>query len=266
MSRTRPPHRVGDGGLRDVAVGFACLGRGLVHVASHPRLFLLGALPGLLASILLFGGVFVLARSSAPLAAWLTPWASAWHPFVADLLRGLVAVLLTIVGALVAVLTFGAVTMTVGAPFFDAISERVDRDCGDLREVPPLTAWQSIRRGAADAVEGLAFSLLVAVVVFAVGLIPVVGQLASPVVGVLTGGWLLSMELLQPSFERRGLRRLKDRRAWARRFLPVALGFGVPVYLCLMVPVLGIVVFPGAVAGATLVTRAIRQEPGLARG
>lgn len=256
----KPPHQLGDGGVRDVAVGFGCLGRGLVHVMRRPRLLLLGALPALLASILLVGAVALLVWGSGPLATWLTPFAVHWHPIALQMTRSLLAAVMVMAGVLVAVLSFAAVTMAVGAPFHDEISRTVDRECGDLAEAPELGAWDSIRRGAVDAVEGLGYSVLVAVLVLLVSLVPVVGQVAAPVVGALTGGWLLTMELVQPSFERRGLTRLKDRKAWTKRYREVVWGFGVPVYLAMLVPVLGIIVFPGAVAGATLLTRTLRGE------
>lgn len=256
----RPAHRLGDGGLRDVATGFACLGRGMVHVLRRPRLLLLGALPALLSSILLVGAIALLVWGSEPLVTWLTPFASGWHPIALQMTRSLLAAVVVLAGVLAAVLSFGALTMAVGAPFHDEISRTVDRECGGLAEPVEVGAWESLRRGAVDGVAGVGLGLAVALVVLLVSLVPVVGQVAAPLLGALAGGLLLTMELVQPSFERRGLTRLAHRRSWVLRFREVSWGFGIPVYLSMLVPLLGIVVFPGAVAGATLLTRTMRGE------
>jgi len=80
------------------------------------------------------------------------------------------------------------------------------------------------------------------------------------VVGALVGGWALALELTGIAFARRGLR-LRDRRRMLRRHRPLALGFGVGVFVCFLIPLGAVLVMPAAVAGATLLTRHIFGEP-----
>src|SRR5690606_4905820 len=84
--------------------------------------------------------------------------------------------------------------------------------------------------------------------------IPVVGQTVVPVIGAAVGGWVLALELVGAAFSRRGLR-LPDRRRALRADRPVALGFGVAVFCCFLIPLGAVLVMPAAVAGGTLLAR-----------
>jgi CysZ protein len=103
--------------------------------------------------------------------------------------------------------------------------------------------------------------MLGALMLFAIGFVPVVGQTLVPVLSATFGGWILAIELVGAPFERRGLLRLSDRRAAmrARRFR--VLGFAVPTFLLLAIPFAGVVVFPIATAGGTLLARQLLDEP-----
>jgi CysZ protein len=91
--------------------------------------------------------------------------------------------------------------------------------------------------------------------------VPAVGQTVVPVVSAAFGGWMLGIELIGSSFERRRLLTLADRRVAMRRRRARVLGFTVPTFLLLAVPLLGVVVFPVATAGGTLLARQLLDEP-----
>ena len=102
----------------------------------------------------------------------------------------------------------------------------------------------------------IALSVIASVFLFGAGLIPVVGQTVVPVIDAGVGGWFLAVEISGVPFNRRGLR-LRDRRRLLGAHRALALGFGVPLFLLFLVPFAAIVVMPGAVAGATLMTRRV---------
>ena len=120
--------------------------------------------------------------------------------------------------------------------------------------------WSSLRRSLADSLRLVALSALIGVPLFAAGFIPVVGQTVVPVVGALVGGWFLALELVGAPFYRRGMR-LPDRRARLRADRPTALGFGVAVFLCFLIPLGAVLVMPAAVAGAALLARRSLGQP-----
>ena len=96
---------------------------------------------------------------------------------------------------------------------------------------------------------------------FAVGFIPVVGQTVVPVVSAAFGGWMLGIELIGSAFERRGRLTLADRRAAMRQQRARVLGFAVPTFFLLAIPFVGVLVFPIATAAGTLLARQLLDEP-----
>jgi CysZ protein len=90
--------------------------------------------------------------------------------------------------------------------------------------------------------------------------VPVVGQTVVPVLSAIFGGWMLGIELVGAPFERRGLLRLADRRAAMRVRRLRVLGFAVPTFLLLAIPFAGVVVFPVATAGGTILARQLLGE------
>jgi CysZ protein len=72
---------------------------------------------------------------------------------------------------------------------------------------------------------------------------------------------MLSIELVGSAFERRGMLRLADRRAAMRRRRFRVVGFAVPTFVLLAIPLAGAVVFPVATAAGTLLARQLLSEP-----
>ena len=156
-------------------------------------------------------------------------------------------------------LAYTAVTLAVGDPFYERIARRVEELAGD----PPPEHDEPLLAGIGRAIrEGLRLflaGLVLTVVLFLVGLIPVVGPVLAAVLGALVGGRLLATELTGYAFEARG-RTLSDRRRLLRTRRARVTGFGAITYLLFLVPFAAVVVMPAAVAGATLLAREVLGE------
>lgn len=249
------------GAATEVAAGVGLLGRGLVLVVRRPRLFLLGAVPPLVTSILFTAVLVLLYLRGDTLVTALTGFADAWSPGLAATVRFLAGLALAGGAILLMVITFTTLTLTLGAPLYDLISESVDRE---LPDPPPEhdERWTSgLARALRQSVAMVAVSALLAVLLLALGLVPVVGQLVAPVVGALAGGWLLAVELVGAALERRQVLTLRGRRELLRRRRLRVLGFCVPTFLLLAVPFVAVVVFPVATAAGTLLARQLVGEP-----
>jgi len=248
------------GALGELAGGVALLGRGLGLVLRRPRLFLLGALPPLVTSVLLTVVLVLLLTRLDVLVPVLTGFADGWPGPLVQVVQVLVALALVAGTVLLAVLTFTTLTLTLGGPLYDLISESVDRELPD----PPASAEEPLLRSAGRAVRQslalVALAALAAVVLFAAGFIPLVGQTVVPVVSVLVGGWLLGVELVGSALERRGVLTLAGRSALMRRRRLRVVGMCVPTFALLAVPFLGVVVFPVATAAAVLLARQLDEE------
>ena len=244
------------GAARQFVDGASLLGRGLNIVLRHPRLLVLGLVPALISGVLyaaaLIALIAFLPELTGPVTWFANDWPLGWH----DVLRILAGVTLIGAAGLLGVLTFTAVTLLIGDPFYERISALVESRYGGVPGGVEVVWWRSL----ADTLRLMALTVLFGVPLFALGLVPVVGQTVAPVLGGAVGGWVLAVELTGVPFQRRGLR-LRDRRRALRAHRPIALGFGVAVFLSFLVPLGAILLMPAAVAGAALLARRAVGQP-----
>jgi CysZ protein len=250
--------------MGDLGVGFGYLMKGQRWVAGHGRWFGFGLLPGLV-TLLLYAGVLIgLSYGADDLTAWATPFADDWSSPWQGLFRGFLVVLLFALVLFLAVVAFTAVTLLVGQPFYESLSEAVDRAEGGVVPESGLPLWRELWISARDSLRILVRVVLYGVLLFAAGFIPVVGQTVVPAVGFCVSGFFLTEELIAVALQRRRID-LKERLVMLRSRRMLALGFGVPLTLAFLIPVVAVFLMPGAVAGATLMARDLTQpapEPG----
>lgn len=244
----------------EFAEGARLLGRGFGMYWRSPRLLLLGLIPAVISFVLLGTAWFFLLWFIGDLSATVTWFADDWGSPWRGLTRFGAGAGIVIVSALVSVLTYTALTLLIGDPFYEVISERIEERLGGTPGMSDLPWYRTILKNAADSIRLIVLGIAVAVPLFLLGFVPVLGQTVVPVVDAVVGGWLLAVELTGVPFNRRGLR-LKDRRAMLRANRPLALGFGMPVFVILLIPFAAILVVPAAVAGSTLLTRKLFGLP-----
>jgi CysZ protein len=241
--------------VSDFFTGTGLLFRGIGLVARRPRLLALGLVPGIIALIVVATALGTLFYFISDVAAAVTWFAHDWSKEARDAIRLVAAVAIGLVSVIVAVLTFTALTITIGDPFYESISKRIDDQFGGAREAD-IPWHRTLVWNLLDSLRLVAMSVVVSVVLFLLGLVPAVGQTVVPVIGWFIGGWLLAVEISGVPFNRRGMR-LRERRRLLRANRALALGFGVPIFLIFLVPFVAVLVMPGAVAGATLMTRRV---------
>lgn len=242
--------------MSDLLLGLRLYARGAAMLFRSPRLLRLGVLPALVTALLYTVALVVFVRSLGDLVGGLTSFAAAWSPTAREAAEVVVGAALVAAVGLVAVLTFVAVTLAIGGPFYEKLSEIVDDTVGAV----PRGAGRSWFASVRDGLLLIGLSVLVAVPLFVAGFLPVVGQTVVPVVAALVGGRLLVLELTAPALERRGLGFGSRRRVVrSRRLLGWAVG--VPTYLLCLIPLVGIVAVPVGAAAATLLARELQGEP-----
>ncbi|MER6524687.1 EI24 domain-containing protein [Streptomyces sp. NPDC001508] len=247
--------------MRDLGVGFGYLLKGQRWVARHGRQFGFGLLPGLITLVLYAAALVALAVWGGDFISWSTPFADDWSSPWQGLFRGFLTAVLFALGLLLAVLTFTAVTLLVGQPFYESLSEAVDRDVSPDGTAPEsgLPLWRDLWISARDSLRILVRAALWGVLLFALGFLPVVGQTVVPVIGFFVTGFFLTEELAAVALQRRGVE-LRERLALLRSRKLLVWGFGTPLGLAFLVPFVAVFLMPGAVAGATLLARDLRDE------
>ena len=245
--------------MRDLGVGFKYLVQGQKWVGLHGRWFGFGLLPGLVTLVLYTGALVGLGYGADDLVSWVTPFADDWTSPWLGIFRGTLTALVFSFGLFLAVITFTAVTLLVGQPFYESLSEEVDRSLGG--EVPEsgLPLWRELWISARDSLRVLLRVAFYGILLFACGFIPVIGQTVVPVIGFCVSGFFLAEELTAVAFQRRGVE-LKERLTLLRGRRMAVHGFGVPLTHAFLVPFVAVFLMPGAVAGATLMARDLRGE------
>ncbi|MEU6282166.1 EI24 domain-containing protein [Streptomyces sp. NPDC047028] len=247
--------------MRDLGVGFQYLVEGQRWVGRHGRSYGFGLLPGLITLVLYAAALVALAVWGEGAVAWATPFADDWTSPWQGLFRGFLTAVLFALGLLLAVLTFTAVTLLIGQPFYENLSEKVDEDASPDGTAPRsgLPLWRELWISARDSLRIVLRAALWGVLLFALGFLPVVGQTVVPVIGFFVTGFFLTEELTAVALQRRGVE-LRARLSLLRSRKTLAWGFGTPLGLAFLVPFVAVFLMPGAVAGATLLARDLLDE------
>ncbi|MGB0191141.1 MAG: EI24 domain-containing protein, partial [Nocardioides sp.] len=167
--------------------------RGLGLWRTRPGLMLLGMVPALLVLLLVVGGLVVLLLQVGDLVAWATPFAADWATGARALVRVALGLLVIVGFLVVASMTFTALALTLGDPFYARIWAETERMLGG--DVPP-DAGPGFWRSAVDGLVLAGIGLLLGVGVLVLGLLPVVGTAVGLVLGVAVSGRLLAAELV----------------------------------------------------------------------
>ncbi|SCY57679.1 CysZ protein [Microbacterium sp. LKL04] len=232
--------------------GVGDLGRGFGFWGRLPGRMALGLIPAAIVGLLLLAGIITLIVFLRDIVTAVTGFADGWSDVAASLVRfGIGAGILG--GAIVlAVVSFTALTLLVGDPFYERIWRSVEEHLGDAPVESDYGFWRSI----GDSIGLILRGLLAAIVAGLIGLIPLVGTVLGAVVAAFLTGWLLADELTSRALAARGWD-AAARRALRKGNRARVLGFGVATQLCFLIPLGAVVAMPAAVAGSTVLSRTL---------
>lgn len=236
-------------------LGVRTLLRGFGFWRRQPGVMLLGLVPAAIVWVVVLAALVALGVSLPTITVWATPFASGWVEPWASLTRTAVGAVILGGAIVLAAVTFTGLTLFVGDPFYERIWLAVERELGGEPTGDGIGFWRS----AGDAVSFIALGVLVSIGVALSGLVPLIGGVLAPVLGVVLSGRLLAWELTGRAFESRGIS-AADRRALLRSHRVRLLGFGVATQLCFMVPLGAVITMPAAVAGATMLARTVLDD------
>ena len=231
--------------LADISRGTQALARG-IRLLNQPGVRVYAIVP-LLINLLLFGALIWYGYSQfVPFVAWLMSYV----PAFLDFLEWLIWLFFGLLAAITVFFAFTPIANIIAAPFNSLMSEKIE----SLLTGRPVSSDVSFLQMAIDSIRSQLGKLLYIMLWFAglflVSLIPLVNLIA-PVLWVVFGSWLLSLEYFDYPMGNHDLvfadqkRRLRERRG-------LALGFGGAVMIMTSIPIINFFVMPVAVAGATL--------------
>jgi len=239
--------------------GASLLGRGLKVWATAPRLMLLGMIPAMIVGSLFFAGFVVLAINLDTLAELTTPFASTWEEPWRTSIRVVAGLSFLAVAILIFVFTFTTLTLLVGDPFYERIWRHVEGRFGAVPDQNAKGFWRTLGIGVVAGLRILVPTVLIGLLLFPLGFIPVAGPILVPLLAALFGGWYVALELTGRVFDSRGISPSDRRRVLGTR-RAATVGFGAATYLSFLIPLGAVIMMPAAVAGATLLVRRALEE------
>ena len=231
--------------IADISKGTRALARSF-SLLNQPGIRVYVIVP-LLVNLLLFGALVWYGYSSfVPLVEWLMSYV----PGFLDFLEALIWAFFGVLAALIVFFAFTPVANIIAAPFNALMAEKIE---AHLTGRAP-TSEVSFMRMAIDAI-GSQLRKLVYIALWALGLllvsfIPVV-NIISPVLWVVFGSWLLSLEYFDYPMGNHDLVFAEQKRRLAAR-RGLSLGFGGGLMIMTSIPVVNFIAMPVGVAGATL--------------
>lgn len=177
-------------------------------------------------------------------------WMMSFVPTFLDFLEWVIWLFFGLLAAITVFFSFTPIANIIAAPFNALMSEKIE----SILTGRPVDSDIGFARMALDAIGSqlrkLLYIALWALGLFLVSLIPVI-NLISPILWVVFGSWLLSLEYFDYPMGNHDLvfaeqkKRLRERRG-------ISLGFGGAVMIMTSIPVVNFIAMPVAVAGATL--------------
>ncbi len=240
---------------RSFLVGARDLARGFAFWSRRPGVMASGLIPAAIVATVLLAGLIALGASLPGIVDAITPFADGWPGLWAGIVRVAAGTALLGAAIVVVAVSFTALTLMVGEPFYDRIWRAVEADAGGAVPGAGGGFWRSVL----DAVGLIARGLLAALAAALLGLVPVVGGVLGSVTAVALTGWLLADELTSRALVARGMGPA-DRRRLRRMHRARFLGFGVATQLCFLVPLGAVATMPAAVAGSTRLVRSLVDD------
>ncbi|HEX5857648.1 MAG TPA: EI24 domain-containing protein [Microbacterium sp.] len=232
--------------MREFIGGVATLLRGFAYWRRRPGLMALGLIPAAIVALVLVAGLVAWGFALPGVTEAITPFANGWPGLWRDVVRSAIGTAMFGAALVMVAVTFTALTLIVGEPFYERIWRAVELDLGQAVPDEDYGFWRSVGDGLSLVARGAG----IAVVAGLLGLIPVIGGVLGTIFGVAFTGWLLADELSSRALAARGLDR-GARAALRRGNRARVLGFGVATQLCFLVPLGAVATMPAAVAGST---------------
>ncbi len=242
--------------MHELVTGVRDVGRGLAALRAHPALWKWVAAPAIVTLLLLIAAVVGVVHAVGPVVGW----AAAHLPGPLARIASPILTALVIVGLVAAaLLVFTSIAGAVAGPFNERLSEHLE---AELTGKPPgpfslreLVLGAAV--GAAHALRRLLAALAGIALVFAVGLVPVVGTIAALGVAAWFAATAAAYDCYDAVFGRRAMA-YRDKLAYLSRHRGRTLGLGLAVAGLLLVPGINLLALALGSAGATVADHAIR--------
>ena len=197
-------------------------------------------------NILLFSALiwFGYARLS-PTVEWMMSFIPGWLSF----LEGILWIFITSFTAIIVFFAFTPIANIVAAPFNAIMSEKIEELLTGRDINSNVSLMTIIKDSILSQIGKLMYIAIWSLGLLVISMIPLINFMA-PVLWILFGSWLMSLEYLDYPMGNHDLT-FKQQKAALKKRRGLALGFGGGVMVLTSIPVINFLVMPLATAGAT---------------
>lgn len=243
------------GAMTQLATGIRDISRGFGALQSRPGLWKWVLAPAVLTGLLTVSLIAGVLHLVDPANRWIADHVPA---AIASIASGVFSVVVVVALCAAALLVFVPLAGMITGPFSETLSERIEAHL--TGQPSPAFSWSGFVRGfllgIGHGVRRLVVALLGLALVFAVGLVPVIGAIAAP----LLAAWLTAQSAAYDCYDAVLARRTlsyRDKLDFLARHRGRTLGLGAGVGAMLLVPGLNLIALGVGAAGATVAAHAI---------
>lgn len=171
-----------------------------------------------------------------------------WLSFIEWLLWPLFALLVL----LVLFFGFSILANLIASPFYGFLAEKIAEQ--ERGQVSPPTGLRDVMlvvpRALGRELRKIAYYLPRLVILLLLSFVPVVNLISSPLL-IVFGVWMMAVQYIDLQADNDQVSFI-DLLRWMRGRRLLSMGFGLPVYVGMLIPLINLLVMPSAVAGSTL--------------
>lgn len=239
--------------IGEVGRGASDVGRGFAFLNQHPRLWGWVIAPALVTLVVLAAIVVAVMKLASGLVEKTTSWMPDAIAGVGEWVVWVIVLAALVFGAL---LLFVSIAGVIAGPFNELLSEAVEEkltgQAGPKFSIGAFTT--SALRGIGHGLRRVVAALLGAVLLFALGFVPIVGTIAALVLGYYFAARGAAYDCYDAVLSRRDLP-YAQKIAFLERHRGRTIGLGAAVAGMLLVPGLNLVALGLGATGATLAAR-----------
>jgi len=230
--------------MKSIIKGFSYSWKGFLYLVNERRLWKHCLLPILINFVLLFIFVALLVWL---LGQWLLiTFPEAWY----GVILAVTATSLVVVFFLfIYLMLFAMVGSIIGSPFYEVLAWNIEHQNNYRDE--ERSFWKELKIMLRYEAEKFVFLGIIHVFLLILFILPGVGTIGYSILGFLATVFFLGFEYLDYAFNHRGWGFTK-KRIWCQHHKGVVFGFGLAIFLFLLIPVVNVFLLPIAVAGGML--------------
>ena len=161
--------------------GIRLLLRGFGFWARRPAVMLLGLIPAAIVFALVLAALIALGFNLQAVVDWLTPFDEGWPRPWQNIVTLATSAVLFGAAIVLSAVTFTALTLAVGDPFYERIWRAAEGVTGGPIPSEGAGFWKAVR----SSLWLLSLGIVTALGVGLVGFVPLIGGLLAPVLGVI---------------------------------------------------------------------------------